>query len=250
MVRCIVLLPIVFVFGCGLADYEAHMLESQKRAERFDEETRLLGPPLEMPTTKRPPPAPPLPQVEITVKMLNLALRPPKGINPTFEPKLKGRFYQYTRLKEKAPTNPVPPGQPNQPQPGQPVQPQVAPQPNPAGGGNTSATEGVTEILLGWEDKEMDHDKFVQEILAWFSAKPPSPLPVFNVTPPRKQSFTYESYDIADPQDNLFQYRVVIRTKGKVQVAVIYRVQKDKLQQVNRALQLSLESMHLEEPLP
>ena len=254
MVRYIVLLPVVLALGCGLAEYEAKMLESQRRAERFDEENRLLGTGLEIPTKEVRPPAATLPEVKITVKLVNLAMRPPKGINPKFEPALwQGKFYQYTRLKEKAATKPIQPGQPIQAQPGQPQpgQPPPAQQPNPVAAGSTSGTDGVTDILLAWDDKEMEHDKFVKDILSWFPANPAKPPPTgtaLNVTPPRRPPFGVEIYDIYDSQDNLDH--VVIRNKGKVHAAVIFKVQKDKVQQVTRALQLSLESMNLEDATP
>jgi hypothetical protein len=255
MVRCIVLLPVLLVLGCGLSEYEAHMLESQRRAERFDEENRLLGSGLEVPTKEVRPPGATLPEVKIAVKLVNLSMRLPKGINPTFEPNLwRGKFYEYARLKEKAPAPPaIQPGQPGQPQPGQPQpgQPPAAQQPNPAVGGNTSGTDGITAVLLAWDDKEMEHDKFVKDVLRWFPPNPAKPPPtgtVFNATPARRPPFTTEVYDILDSQENLD--RVVFRNKGKVNLAIIFKVQKDKIQQVSRALQLSLESMILEDSTP
>lgn len=61
--------------GCGVSEYEAKMQETQRRVQRFDEESKLLDSPLTIPTPpakdKNAPP-PPL-----------LFVRPPRGILPS-----------------------------------------------------------------------------------------------------------------------------------------------------------------------
>ena len=47
--------------GCGLSEYEATLAAEQKRLERFDEEDRLLGDPLELPPRKGKDPSVPIP---------------------------------------------------------------------------------------------------------------------------------------------------------------------------------------------
>ena len=53
--------------GCGLADYEKKMREADARVQRFDEENRLLGDPLTLPTDHAPP--------------VDVFLRPPRGVS-------------------------------------------------------------------------------------------------------------------------------------------------------------------------
>jgi hypothetical protein len=69
---------IVFVSGCGLADYEKKMAQAEARLQRFEDESRVLDIPLSVPLrpAKKPGGKP---------TAFNLFLRPPKGINNTAE---------------------------------------------------------------------------------------------------------------------------------------------------------------------
>ena len=65
--------PVVFVValaltGCGVAGYEKQMQEAEVHVLRFDDENRLLGPPLDVPAA--------LPKAPT----ISLYLRPPKGV--------------------------------------------------------------------------------------------------------------------------------------------------------------------------
>jgi hypothetical protein len=63
--------------GCGVADYEGKMLSAQKRLERYEEESRLLGNPLTLPSRDT--------KDAGKQRIAHLFLRPPKGISTTAE---------------------------------------------------------------------------------------------------------------------------------------------------------------------
>jgi hypothetical protein len=69
-------LGFLLLAGCGLADYEAKMAESQNRLQRFQEENKVLDEPLKMPNR--------LKDGEV-VSAGNVFLRPPKGIKEVAE---------------------------------------------------------------------------------------------------------------------------------------------------------------------
>lgn len=76
--------------GCGVSDYEKKMLEAQVRLQRFEEEKKLLGPPLNIPTT--------LDENKVPVPVARLFLRPPVGISPQADNAAQPRgqlFYSY-----------------------------------------------------------------------------------------------------------------------------------------------------------
>ncbi|MFO0927198.1 MAG: hypothetical protein U0736_09180 [Gemmataceae bacterium] len=76
--------------GCGVAEYEKKMLEAQNRLQRFDEEKRVLGAPLNLPRV--------LDENQVSTDVANLFLRPPHGIseNPSNDKEPRERlFYSY-----------------------------------------------------------------------------------------------------------------------------------------------------------
>jgi hypothetical protein len=66
-------LGLVLLSGCGLSEYEKKMLQAQVRVQQFDEENRLLGDPLVIPTRTDA-------ATKGQVPVANVFLRPPKGI--------------------------------------------------------------------------------------------------------------------------------------------------------------------------
>ncbi len=85
--RFVLLVPGLFAVaasGCGLGEYEAKLVEQQRRLERFDRENKDLGGPLELPTVKDEPPP------------VDVFLRLPKGVQTQPENKeTPSPFYQY-----------------------------------------------------------------------------------------------------------------------------------------------------------
>jgi hypothetical protein len=75
--------------GCGLSDYEARMREAQARLKRFDEENKLLGEPLQVPTRTDE-------KTKAVVPVADAFVRPPRGIMsmPEKEPR-SGLLYRY-----------------------------------------------------------------------------------------------------------------------------------------------------------
>jgi hypothetical protein len=65
--RYVIFIAALALTGCGVAGYEKQMQEAEVRIQRFDEENRLLGDPLELPALPK----------ELAV---TLFLRPPKGV--------------------------------------------------------------------------------------------------------------------------------------------------------------------------
>lgn len=61
-------LLVLALTGCGLADYEKKMRDADARVQRFDEENRLLGDPLALPSGDQAPP-------------VDVFLRPPRGVS-------------------------------------------------------------------------------------------------------------------------------------------------------------------------
>src|SRR5688572_20343701 len=70
-VRLCLLLAALACAGCGLGEYEAHMLAEQQRLERFDRDNRLLGDPVSAPAA----------WARATPSMPELFLRPPRGVS-------------------------------------------------------------------------------------------------------------------------------------------------------------------------
>jgi hypothetical protein len=63
----------LLICGCGLADYEKQMANSQARVERIEEERKFLDEPIFVPRKF---------EKEASYPLVNLFFRPPKGINP------------------------------------------------------------------------------------------------------------------------------------------------------------------------
>lgn len=76
--------------GCGVADYEAKMSSEQARLLYFDEETRCLDAPLEMPRKKK------NKDEEVPAFGADLFIRGPLGIKKLDENPISGNSYRYT----------------------------------------------------------------------------------------------------------------------------------------------------------
>jgi hypothetical protein len=80
-------LGLLLLAGCGLADYEAKMAESQKRLERIEKENKVLDRPLMMPTRE---------EEGLSVSVGNIFVRPPRGIKEIADPNPRNVvFYVY-----------------------------------------------------------------------------------------------------------------------------------------------------------
>lgn len=65
--------------ACGLSEYEARMIETQKRADHFYEESKYLDEPVKMPIEKD--------KDGKEKSLANVFFRPPKGIDATPQPR-------------------------------------------------------------------------------------------------------------------------------------------------------------------
>jgi hypothetical protein len=73
--------------GCGLADYEALTREAQEREQRFREQGKYLGDPIEVPTRK---------EKDVETRLADVFFRPPRGIPSRADDKPRGGLlYRY-----------------------------------------------------------------------------------------------------------------------------------------------------------
>lgn len=234
-------LLLLAVLGCGLAEYEEKMKQTKKRLDRHDEEKKLLDDPLEMPTKKvRDKNGP-----EREEPLEQIFLRLPLGI-PKKAYVHEGIFWRY--------------GYPKKP---------AAAGANQADQGNPpSFPTGVTEVDLTWESGKVDQSKFVSTVLGelqkWYPRKDPRLPPTMKQwdallpepgelrpigtdsegKPDSNTKASFETFEWYDYQDHFCL--VAFRTKGKLHVAVFYRVEKGKQTQAEKAIRLSLESLALD----
>jgi hypothetical protein len=86
-------LGLLCLAGCGLADYEARMAESQKRLQRTEEENAVLDEPLVMPTEVKD---------GVSLPLGNVFLRPPRGINKDSNNEAREQFFYAYPLRPTA----------------------------------------------------------------------------------------------------------------------------------------------------
>jgi hypothetical protein len=63
--------------ACGLRDYENSMRKTQERVERFNDETKYLDEPVNIPTRK---------EKDVDMPVAQVFFRPPKGVQSSFQP--------------------------------------------------------------------------------------------------------------------------------------------------------------------
>lgn len=92
----------LLVGGCGVAEYEKKMLEAQTQFQRFEEEQKQLGPPLNVPRVTD--------ENKVQRDIATLYLRPPLGIGPNASNVAEPRerlFYSYPPVDKDKPVNGV-----------------------------------------------------------------------------------------------------------------------------------------------
>jgi hypothetical protein len=84
---CFLAALLLSVGGCGLSEYEKKMLDSQNRLERWEEEKRLLGDPIAMPTVAD--------KEGTEFPIANVFLRLPKGLSTQPDKPRQKLLYPY-----------------------------------------------------------------------------------------------------------------------------------------------------------
>lgn len=213
--------------GCNLADYEARMAQAQELQKQRDAEHAALDRAVDLPGYKEGP-AP------------NILFRLPLGINPQPENREKpfaDLLYQYVR--KQAPTQP---GQPAQP--GQPGMPPNPPQPQPPTGSNTAP--GLVDVFLA---HRVGSSKAVGELIEEVRKQFPVPTqePVKRkrrFTPVGREPF---ELDLIEWQDVNYAYLLATAANPKTQVVAVYRMEKGKQAGIQRVLDLSLQTLALDD---
>jgi hypothetical protein len=221
--------------GCGLADYEARMQQAQARVNRYDEENRVLGDPIIIPSRK----------VEAKVEggrrgaarsvpIVALFLRPPRGISPAPEDEaIKDLVFRYPTIGA---INPKVRGAKPQGDGGDPDVRKPAPK-AAGGGGNRPSAGGFTDLYLAVGE---DSDDFVGKVMAEFPRSEDTEFKNWTrevAAPGRPQKLAFSVTDFAaDDAD----YSVnVYRFKGK-RIVVVYRMEKDQRSKLANVVELSL----------
>jgi hypothetical protein len=210
--RLTLALPLVLpLCGCGLADYEAKMIDAQKRAQRLEEEARNLDEPLNMPTKKEK-----TGDVEVEVPVADVFLRPPRGIGPTPDKNpVNSLIYRYGP-RTAAPTVPGTPAS------------------------SAKSFADIVAVGLAFGNNRPD---FTKEVLNAFQ-------PAGQVTranrevhhPDRPAVSVLEALEFDDAR---FSYSVYVGQGGTTQVAVVYWITKGHRSAVSTPLTFSLESLAL-----
>ncbi len=208
------------VLGCGLADYEDKMKQSQKKLERFDEEVRALDEPIQLPKKK----VKDKDKGEREEPIALIFLRPPRGIQPKAS-KPEGDLYRFPRA----------------PQPGQ--------QPAPTPGATPSASSPFLDVCVVWKSDKEDPDNFARSILQRFPSKDGKPLstpPDREIPSPDENRRTVKVYEYFEPTGSYCT--IAIRSKGKLRVAVIYQVEKGKkTKQTDDVTRYSIDSLAIDD---
>lgn len=200
--------------GCGLADYEAKMIDAQKRAQRLEEEARNLDEPLNMPTKKEK-----TGDTEVEVPVADVFLRPPRGIGPTPDKNpLNGLIYRYGP-RTAAPTLPNLPGAP-------------APSAKPIA--------DVHAVGLAFGTNRPDFTKEVMSAFQPVGQVTSADRPVHHPDRPAASVLTALDFD-----DARYSYSVYVGQSGTTQVAIIYWITKGHRSAVSTPLTFSLESLAL-----
>jgi hypothetical protein len=212
--------------GCGLAEYEAKMKETQDALDRYDEETHLLDEPIYVPLN-------PKKEGDDEVRpVVEIFFRPPRGVQQLFDTKpLQGLMYRYGRK----PYVPAPP----------PIQFPDAPPPRKVV--VHEPVPGIQEVLVGWQGqdpskKPVELKDFATEVLNLFpAAKVDRPAYERKANSPGRPPFSYQTYEIEDKAGNHLSINFVMGTKTFV--AIVYKIEKGKKASVDKAIQLSLETL-------
>jgi hypothetical protein len=192
----------LLVCGCGLADYEQKMIDTQTRQQRWEEENRVLGGELRVPA--------PVNAKGKRVALADLFLRPPVGIltNPTDENNPRaGVLYSYSPPKGKL-AGPF-------------AMVELA-------FGDLKDKDFIVELIKkGWG--VVNHPAPAQRQVQQQNRPGPPP-------PPPRVFLSTEF------EDNQYFYSVNVWRGPKQQVAVVYWVLRAQKEASKRAIQLSLES--------
>jgi hypothetical protein len=194
LLRLVSALVLCSAFGCGLAEYEDKMRDSQKKAARFDEEILLLDEPAQIHTRKY---IDKDSKLEVEVPDVDLFMPLPRGITGKFTLlQIKNLLWQYPR-KQMATTSAT--GQPPPaPAPGQPGTPASAP------------TTEFLEVDLAWST-DPNREQFIDIVLNQFSyqrkwktteQKEKVPGLIWKAAPPGRMPIDYETFEFYDPKNN------------------------------------------------
>jgi hypothetical protein len=194
----------VLLAGCGLADYEARMEDTQAQVDRFDEERRTLADPIEIPTRR---------MVakdgkESKVPAINhpFFFRPPIGIRPTAEPDaVFGPAYRFPRT------------------------------------GSTGFTDVF--LVFGNEPAAVFVDKVVKAFPRNIDPVQSSKFEVTvpnRFGPGAEQPLTFEVRDFNDAKAN---WTACARTEGNATTVVVFRMEKGKRKELEPAMKMSLSTL-------
>ena len=204
--------------GCSLSEYEAGMAREQKRVEQFDEEARLLGGPIELPAPKEEPSSAesPKPAVDVSVRL-------PWSIATKSDMAMLGELlYHYPRIATPHPASPR--KHTGQERPESPFQ-----------------AVYLAAIPAGdWSD-------FTNKVQQPFVSRGMSASNSASVVkePPRRGQMEFKSLTFADTSNPPTTYLVFFYLAHQVQVAIVYQVPTDKVNNpdVTKAVDYSLQSL-------
>lgn len=190
----------VLAAGCGLTDYYDRFDKDQARLAAWDEENRLLAPPVQLPSRKRAAPG------RQPGPVLEVFLRPPVGIAPTPTVEVDDFLYHYARGT-------------------------AASNPTPGTGQASDPYQGVEDVYLAVAvQPEKDKDReFVDEVCKFFGVPPTRPEEVAPVKPagggPPLQFYNI-GFNLTEDAGKLKRgsYSIFFYFEGAMQVAVVFRV--------------------------
>jgi len=216
--------------GCGLAEYEAKMKETQDSLDRYDEETHLLDEPIFVPLN-------PKKEGEDEVRpVVEIFFRPPRGVRQLFDAKpLDGLLYRYGRKPYVPPPPPI----------------HFADTPAPRRVIIHEPVPGIQEVLVAWQvpdpnKKQLELKEFAGQVLKLLPiAKADKPLYTRAANSPGRPPFSFQTYDVEDQAGNHLSVNFVMGTKTFV--AIVYKIEKGKKAAADKAIQLSLETLAVDE---
>jgi hypothetical protein len=219
--RLLALLLVPACLGCGLSDYEQHMLESQARLARLEEQARLLGEPLELPRRPKVNPE--------DVEQPDLFFRPPRGLDKSpanadkplggKPPKQSGFLYHYARPTANNP---------------------------PPGGKPAGANPGLTDlyVALVTDRPETGFKIFIDDVMRIFPH-----ISTSVVERPREYTFPdgrklhYDTVEFSDGKADYFACFADFSKTDKAMFAAVFRAEKGTLPSLTAAIDASLKTL-------
>jgi hypothetical protein len=203
-------LPVVLATGCGLSEYEARMSSEQARVHRIDEENRLLDDPIELPPPKDPPPAKQSPGGKEKEK----EKEPDKNPRPEYFLRLPKGLSRTPSEKQQLYGNFLY------------VFPRVT-------------KTGFQEVYFGFgKDSKPD---FIRDVTKLFPSSGTLSIVKTEARPLGREPYTFDTVTIEDQQNSTLVIHACQR--NGINVAVVYRMDRAKTEEMKRAMMLSLETL-------